>query len=134
MMTVHSQYQIVPLPRPREIYIGVIDDMVCAYRFRYVHIPRTAYGSDFSPKLFGNLYRKCADATRRALNENFVARLNPSPVAKTLERRTCRDWYRGYAVKRQIAGIGANFSSVAHTYSANPFPSNPVIPKTSSPV
>src|ERR1700722_10606343 len=102
MMAVHSQYQIVPLPKPREIYIGVIDDLVCAYRSRYVHIPRTTYGSDFSPKFFGNLHRKCADATRRALNENFVARLNPSPVAKTLERRTCRDWYRGCVLKRQI--------------------------------
>src|ERR1700691_2680214 len=33
----------------------------------------------------------------------------------------------------RLAGFGANFSSDAHTYSANPFPSNPVIPKTSSP-
>src|SRR5580704_19220344 len=102
MVTAHSQYQIVPLPKPREIYIGVIDHMVCAYRSRYVHIPRTAYGSDFSPKLFGNLHRKCADATRRALNENFVARLNPSPIAKTLERRNCRDGYRGCVLKRQV--------------------------------
>ena len=50
MMAVHRQYQIVPLPEPREIYLGVINDMVCAYRSRYVHIPRTAYGSNFSPK------------------------------------------------------------------------------------
>src|ERR1700722_6034973 len=105
MMAVHSQYQIVPLPKPREIYIGVIDDLVCAYRSRYVHIPRTTYGSDFSPKFFGNLHRKCADATRRALNENFVARLNPSPVAKTLERRNCRDGYCGCVLKRQVGWL-----------------------------
>ena len=109
MMTVYSQYQIVPLPKPREIYIGVINDMVCAYRSRYIHISRTAYGSDFSPKLFGNLHCKCADAARCALNENFVARLNPSPVAKTLERSHCRDGYRSCVLKRQVGWLRRQF-------------------------
>src|SRR5580704_16133738 len=40
-----------------------------------------------------------------ALNENFVARLNPSPVAKTLERRNCRDGYSGCVLKRQVGWL-----------------------------
>jgi len=100
MMSVRGQDQIVPLPAPREIYLGVIDDMVCANRSRRVHIPRAAHSSDFSPERFGNLHRKCTHTTRRAFNKNLVAWLDPSLVTKTLQRRACRDWYRGRVLKR----------------------------------
>ena len=67
--------------------------MVCANRSRRVHIPRAAHGSDSSPERFGNLDRKCTHTTRRAINQNLVAWLDPSLVTKTLKGGDCRHGY-----------------------------------------
>src|SRR5882724_4440557 len=102
MMSIRSQNQIVPLPALREIYLGVIDDMVGANRSRCVQIPRAAHGSDFSPEHFGNLHRKCTHTTRRTFNKNLLTWPDPSLVSKTLQRRACRDWDRCRVLKREV--------------------------------
>src|ERR1035438_4018807 len=83
MIGVRSHDQIVTLPALREIFPRVINDMVCANRPRRVHIPGAAYGGDFSPERFGNLDCKCTHPTRRAIDKNLVAWLDPSLITKT---------------------------------------------------
>src|ERR1700693_5443334 len=93
MICVGSKNQVVTLTTLREIFPRVINDMVCANRSRRVHISRTAHGSDFSPERFGNLDRKCTHTTRRAINQNLVASLDPSLITKTLKGGECRHGY-----------------------------------------
>src|SRR6267143_1388722 len=103
MMGIRTQDQIVTLPTFREIFLLVINDMVCANRSRRVHIPRAAHGSDLSPERFGNLDRKRTHTTRRAIHQNLVASLDSSLITETLEGGDCRDWY-GCCVLKRTAG------------------------------
>src|SRR5882724_2201669 len=105
MMSVCSQDQIVPPPALGKIYLGVINDMVCANRSRRVDIPRATHGGNFSPERFGNLHRKCTHTARRAFNKNLLTWLDPSLVPKTLQRRACRDWHGCRLLKREIGWL-----------------------------
>src|SRR5208337_4232439 len=105
MMCVRSQDQIVTLPAFREILSSVINDMVCAHRSRRVHLPRAAHRSDFSPERFGNLDRKRAHTTRRAINQNLLASLDPSLITKTLKRSDCRHWYGCCFLERTVGWL-----------------------------
>jgi hypothetical protein len=44
-----------------EIFLCVIDYMVCTKRMHQVCIPRAAHARDFSPEGFSNLHRKRTD-------------------------------------------------------------------------
>jgi hypothetical protein len=83
--------------------------MVCANRSRPVHIPRAAHGSDFSPERFGNLDRKRTHTTRRAINQNLLASLDPSLVTKTLKGRDRRHWYGCCVLKRYVGWLQRQF-------------------------
>jgi len=56
MIAVHRKNQVIPLPISGEIFVRVINDMVCTYRAHYVQIPRAADSGDVSPKRFGKLH------------------------------------------------------------------------------
>ena len=99
-MGIRTQNQVVALPALREIFSSVINHMVGANRSRRVHIPRAAHGSDLRPERFGNLDRKCTHATGRAIDQNLVAWLNASLVAKALKCSDCRHWYGCCVLKR----------------------------------
>src|SRR5712692_11136532 len=105
MMGIRTHDQIVTLPALREIFSSVINDMVGAKRSRRVHIPSAAHGSDFSPERFGNLDRKCTHTTRRAINQNLVAWLDPPLITKTLKRSDCRHWYGCCVLKRYVGWL-----------------------------
>src|SRR6266516_8190273 len=85
MISVHSKNQVIPLPISGEIFLRVINDMVCTNRAHYVQIPRAAYGGDFSPKRFGNLHRKRTHTTTRTMNQHLLPLLNVSFIAKALQ-------------------------------------------------
>src|ERR1035437_5148291 len=102
MIVVRSQDQIVSLPAASEIFPRVIDEMDRADRSRDLQIPCAANGCDFSPEGFGDLDCKRADAAGGAINQNLVAGLNPSLVAKALESCDCRDKHGARLLKRQI--------------------------------
>src|SRR5437763_3072789 len=85
MISVHSKNQVIPLPISGEIFLRVINDVVCTNRAHDVHIPRAAYGSHFSPKRFGKLHRKRTDTSRRTMNQNLLPLLNASFIAKALQ-------------------------------------------------
>ena len=81
------------LPIFGEIFLSVINDMVCPDRAYHVQIPRAAHASHFSPERFGNLHRKRTHTTRRTINQNLLPGLNLSFVAKTLQGDDCRHRY-----------------------------------------
>src|SRR5207302_203615 len=81
MISVHSKNQVIPLPISGEIFLRVINDVVCTNRAHDVHIPRAAYGSHFSPKRFGKLHRKRTDTSRRTMNQNLLPLL-PTPSTR----------------------------------------------------
>src|SRR5437588_4898418 len=85
MISVHSKNQVISPPISGEIFLGVINDVVCTNRAHDVHISRAAYGSHFSPKRFGKLHRKRTDTSRRTMNQNLLPLLNVSFIAKALQ-------------------------------------------------
>src|SRR5438132_9592019 len=102
MISVHSKNQVIPLPIAGAIFLRVINDMVCANRAHYVHIPRAAYGGDFSPKRFDKLYRKRTHTTTRTINQNLLPLLNVSFIAKALQGGESRLRYGCCFLKRYI--------------------------------
>src|SRR6266516_5566170 len=100
MISVHSKNQVIPLPIVGEIFLRVINDVVCTNRAHYVHIPFAEYGGDFSPKRFGKLYRKRTYTTRRTMNQNLLPWLNVSFIAKALQGDECRLRYGCCFLKR----------------------------------
>src|SRR5713101_7156482 len=109
MMGVRTHDQIVTLPAFREIFPRVIDNMVCANPPRGIYIPGAAHGSDFSPERFGDLDRKCTHTTRRAIDQNPLAWLDPSLITKALEGSDCRDWYGRCVLKRYVGWLQCQF-------------------------
>src|SRR2546426_10135822 len=85
MISVNSKNQVIPLTISGEIFLSIINDMVCPNRAHYVQIPRAAYGGDFSPKRFGNLHRKRTHTTTRTINQNLLPWLNLSFIAQALQ-------------------------------------------------
>jgi len=93
MISVSSNNQVITLPIPGEIFLSVINDVVCPDRERHVQIPRAAHGSYLSPERFGNLHSKRTHATRRTINQDLLPRLNLSLIAETLQGGDCRKRY-----------------------------------------
>src|SRR3990172_2795245 len=90
-MVCHSiKNQVITLSVFGEIFLRVINDLVCANRAHHVQIPRAAHASDFSLERFGNLHRKRTHTTGRTINQNLLPRLNLSFIAKTLQGGECR--------------------------------------------
>src|SRR6266487_6074562 len=100
MISVHSKNQVISPPISGEIFLRVINDMVCTNRAHYVQIPCAAYGGDFSPKRFGKLYRKGTYTTTRTINQNLLPLLNLSFIAKALQGDECRLRYGCCFLKR----------------------------------
>jgi hypothetical protein len=69
------QNQVVTLPTPGEIFLGVINDVICADGPDQVHISRAAYPGDLCAEELGDLDRERADASRRTVNQDLLAKL-----------------------------------------------------------
>ena len=93
MISVSSKNQVITLPIFGEIFLSVINDLVCTNRAHHVQFPRAAHASYFSPERFGNLHRKRTHTTRRTINQNPLSWLNLSFIAKTLQGGDCRKRY-----------------------------------------
>src|SRR5205807_7038158 len=104
-----SENQVITLPISGEIFLCVINDMVCAKRSRRVHFPGAAHRSDFSPERFGNLDRKRTNTTRRAIHQNLVARLDPPLITKALKGSECCHWQGCCVLKRTVGRLQRQF-------------------------
>src|SRR3972149_10384591 len=85
MITVNGKNQVVILPVSGEIFLGVINHVVCPNGARHVQIPRAAHGGHLSPERFGKLYCKRTHSARGALDQNLLPGPDPSSVADTLQ-------------------------------------------------
>src|SRR5579863_10030724 len=100
MISISSKNQVILLPIAGEIFLRVINHMVCTNRAHYVQIPRAAHGGDFSPGRFGNLHCKYTYTTRCTINQNLLPFLNLPFVAKALQGDNCRLRYGCCFLKR----------------------------------
>src|SRR6267143_5623466 len=65
--------QIVTLAVLREIFFGIVDEVVCADGPDQVKIPRVCHRCDFSSKRLGNLHRECSNPAARAVDQYFLS-------------------------------------------------------------
>ena len=100
------------LPIFGEIFLRVINDMVCTNRAHHVHIPGAAHGRDFGPERFGNLHRKRPHTTRRTINQHLLSRLNLSFIAKPCKAVTAARGTAAACSNVTLAGFNANASSL----------------------
>src|SRR5437773_12219825 len=94
--------QIVTLPTLSEILLAVINDLICADGSDHLHIPRTAYAGHIRSEPLGDLHSERTHASRSAVNQDLLPRLNVSLVAKSLQSGECRHRYR----RRLLEGHG----------------------------
>src|SRR3989440_11538966 len=102
MISVRSKNQVITLPILGEIFLRVINDLICANRACHIQIPRAAHTSHFSSERFGNLHRKRTHTTRRTMNQHLLPWLNLSFIAKTLQGGDCRHRYGRCFLEREI--------------------------------
>src|SRR6266498_4283776 len=103
MISVGRKNQIILLTIPSEVFLGVVNDVVCSNRARLIQIPRTTHSCNFGAEQFGDLHRKCPHTTRGAINQNLLPWLNLACVAQTLQGSESSHGYsRGFR-KRQIS-------------------------------
>src|SRR5713101_3356180 len=109
--------QIVTLcsfgPTLSEILLGVINDMVCADGSDHVHIPRAAHTGHVRAERLGDLHSERTHASRRAVDQDLLPRLNPSFIAKALKGGDCRDRHSRRLVECEIGGFQRQFLFVS---------------------
>src|SRR5581483_11812519 len=85
MISVGGNDQIIPLFILGEIFLRVINNVVCTKRAHQVHILCTAHASHFSSQRFGNLHGKHPHATGRPIDQHLLPELYLSFRAQTLQ-------------------------------------------------
>src|SRR5713101_5528180 len=94
--------EIVTLSTFGEILLGVINDPICADGSDHVHIPRTAHAGHICAERLGDLHSERTHTSSRNVNQDLLARLNLSLVAKTLQCGECRYRCRSRLLKRHV--------------------------------
>ena len=67
-----------------------------------IDIPRATYAGYLRPKRLGDLHRKGAHASRSAVDQDLLSRLNVAFVTKALQRGDCRHRDRSRLLKCHI--------------------------------
>ena len=96
---------IVLLVTLREIFFCVIDHVAGAERFHKIDIARAANTGNFGAHVFCDLNRKRANAARSAIDQNFLAGLNLSVIAKSLQGGDAGDIDRRSFFERDICRL-----------------------------
>src|SRR5919112_1592305 len=84
------EYQIVLFSVLGEVFLGVINNMVCAKRAHKVLLAGVIHPSYLGPVYFGKLHRNRTGTTTGAINQNPLSRLDLSFIANPLEGNNCR--------------------------------------------
>src|SRR5207247_6783895 len=95
--------QVVMLPIPGEIFLRIVNDMICANRAHHVQVPRAAYAGDFDPECFGELHRKRTHATTGAVNPNLLSGVDVPRIAQALHSGDGRYRDGGGLLERTIS-------------------------------
>src|SRR5438045_5102389 len=106
-----------------EILFGVINYMMRPKRSYHLQISRAAHAGHIGAEQFGDLDRERTDASRSAVNQNLLSRLDFSFVAHSLQCRDTRDVDRGRLLKGDVCRLERDGSICAR---ANIFSKGPV--------
>src|SRR5215212_1831074 len=79
------KYQIILFPILGEVFLGVINDMVCAKRAHEVQLAGVIHPSHLGPIQFGKLNCNRTGTTTGAINQNLLSWLDLSFIANPLE-------------------------------------------------
>src|SRR5437868_2941012 len=105
MATHKVEDRVIVFATRGEIFLRVIDDVICADRSNQIYIPRAAYGSYFCSERFGDLDSECTYASSRPIDQDLLARMNLFLVMKRLPRGKSRYWRRGGLFERNVIGL-----------------------------
>ncbi len=72
----HIKNNIIGLTVFGEIFLRVINDLVCPNRAQHVQFPRAVHGSHFSSEVLGKLYRKRTDTSTCTINQDLLSTLD----------------------------------------------------------
>src|SRR5712692_8864448 len=97
--------QVVVLSTCREILSRIIDDVICADGSDHFNVPRTAHARNFRAERLGDLHSERTHASRGAIVQDLLPRLNLSLVAKTLQGGKSRYRDRSRLRKRHVIGL-----------------------------
>src|SRR5260370_37124282 len=84
------KYQIILVSIFSEVFLGVINDMVCAKRAQQVQLAGVIHPSHLSPVEFGKLHCKRTGAATGTINQNLLPWLDLSFIANPLQGDHCR--------------------------------------------
>src|SRR6266404_7016933 len=98
-----------------EILFRVIDDVIRAERSNKIDIPRTADARHICAERLGDLHRERAYASRRAIDQDLLPRLDLSFVANSLQRGDARDVDRSRLLKCDVCWLDRDGSIRART-------------------
>src|SRR5260370_30411558 len=84
------KYQIILVSIFSEVFLGVINDMVCAKRAQKVQLAGVIHPSHLSPVEFGKLHCKRTGAATGTINQNLLPWLDLSFIANPLQGDHCR--------------------------------------------
>src|SRR6267143_4430769 len=98
-----------------EILFRVIDDVIRAERSDKIDIPRTADTGHIRAKRLGDLHRECAYASRGAVDQDLLPRLDLSFVANSLQGGDARDVDRSRLLKCDVCWLDRDSSIRART-------------------
>src|ERR1700733_3658878 len=98
--------QVVTLPAPGEILLGVINDLIRANGSDQVHISGAAYAGYVRAEPLGELHSERTHTSRGAVDQDLLPRPNLSLVAKTLQCSECRHTCGSRLLERQVIRFG----------------------------
>jgi len=84
------KYQIISLSISSEVFLSVINDMVCTERTHKVLLARIIHPGNLSPIQFGKLHCKRTGATAGPIDQHLLPRLDLSFIANPLQGDHCR--------------------------------------------
>jgi hypothetical protein len=95
--------EVVARPTLGEIFLGVVDDVVCADRSDHVHVPCAADSGHFRSQRFGYLNRERPHASRRTIDQHLLSRLNLPVIAKSPEGDESGNGHGRGLLKREVS-------------------------------
>jgi len=93
---------VVALRALRVVRFRVIHDFICADGPDHLHIPGAADAGHVRAERLGDLHRERPDASRRAVDQDLLARPDLTLVAQALQRRHGGDGNRRRLLERHV--------------------------------
>src|SRR5215212_2479261 len=93
MVSTNDQNQVILLPALCEVILGVVENMIGADGANQIHLRRATYTGHLSAERLGDLHGEQPHASRSSDDQDLVACLDATPVAKRLQSGDGRGGY-----------------------------------------